>query len=142
HRMEAYKAVLFLQKEENEPGDPNPQVAQTCSSLRIHAHCTGTICTLTTRRACTIGLLIAILLLLLSIGRWLIARLLIPTWLLIPALLTTVGISWRRGWVIPTVLRRWLIGVLGLVRIPTHDNVPLSFTEYKVSGQKVAFSHK
>src|SRR5712691_2376968 len=129
--MEAYKAILFLQKEENEPGNPNSQVAQTCSGLWIHVHCTGTKCTLTTHRACTVRLLIAILLLLLSIGRWLIARLLIPAWLLIPALLTTVGISWRRGWVIPTVLRRWLIGVLGLIRIIAHDNVPLSFTEYK-----------
>src|SRR5437660_479466 len=124
--MEAYKAVLFLQKEENEPGDPNPQVAQTCSCLRIHAHCTGTICTLTTRRACTIRLLIAILLLLLSIRRWLVARLLIPAWLLIATrllvaalllistLLTTIGISWRRCRAIPTVLAWWLIGVLGL----------------------------
>src|SRR5438105_15740518 len=115
--MEAYKAILFLQKEENEPGDPNPQVAQTCSCFRIHAHCTRTICTLTTRRACTIRLLIAILLLLLSIGRWLIARLLVAALLLIPTLLTTIGISWWRGRVIRTVLARWLIGVLGLIRV-------------------------
>src|SRR2546425_2311306 len=117
--MKAHKAILLLNKEENEANDTN-QVTETGSNLGIHAYRTRTQGTGITRGRSSIRLLPVRLLpvgLLLSI-----ATLLITAWLSI--LLTAIR-STLLWWSIPTTILVRLIGVLPLVRIPAHVRVHL-----------------
>src|SRR5881398_3411956 len=111
--MEAYKAILLLNKEKDESNDTN-QVTETGSNLGIHPYGARTQGTGITRGRSAIRLLPVWLLpvrLLLSI-----TTLLITVWLSI--LLTTIR-STLLWWSIPTTILVRLIGVLPLVRIPT-----------------------
>src|SRR2546425_3064585 len=120
--MEAYKAILLLNKEKDESNDTN-QVTETGSNLGIHPYGARTQGTDITRgRRSPVRLLIATVGLL-TVGLLLsIATLLITA--LLSILLTTIR-SILLWWSIPTILVR-LIGVLPLVRIPAHVRVHLS----------------
>src|SRR6266567_2570661 len=114
--METDELILFLTEEEDQPGDPANNIAQTGCDIGLHTHGGGTK-SAGSRRAthgCAIRLLIATILLL-TVGR----RLLITT-LLIATLLSAIRIIWIWRRSIATVLAL-LIRVLALIRIPTHD---------------------
>src|SRR5881398_1638735 len=107
--MEAYKAILLLNKEKDESNDTN-QVTETSSNLGIHPYGARTQGTGITRGRSAIRLL--------------------PVWLLPVRLLLSIQLTTIRStllwWSIPTTILVRLIGVLPLVRIPTHVRVHLS----------------
>src|SRR2546421_4918208 len=120
--MEAYKAILLLNKEKDDANDTN-QVTETGSNLGIHPYGARTQGTSITRgRRSPVRLLIATVRLLPVRLLLSITTLLITAWLSILLIAIRSTLLW---WSIPTILV-WLIRVLPLVRIPTHVRVHLS----------------